>query len=247
MQTARRVLVVEDERHLALGIAENLEAEGLTVEVVGDGRAGLDRMVGGNFDLVVLDVMLPRMDGFTLCEIARARGEKTPVLFLTARGAPDDRIRGLEAGADDYLAKPFRLRELLLRVQAILRRTKDTERSSPLSRGRLAFGGNRIDLDAHQAVAWNGEQYSLTAKEAGIIALLSEQEGRVVSRDLLLDRVWGGETFPSARTIDNFLLRLRKRFEREPEQPRHFHTVRGVGYRFTREPNGALPQGTRKR
>jgi two-component system alkaline phosphatase synthesis response regulator PhoP len=158
-------------------------------------------------------------------------------LFLTARGGVDDRLRGLRAGGDDYLAKPFHLEELILRVKAILRRS--APEPSAGSSGVLEFGGNRIDLDAYRAVAWDGEVHELTHKEAMILRLLAERRGAVVSRDLILDRVWGFDLFPSSRTIDNFIVRLRKRFEERPERPRHFHTVRGVGYRFTVEEEGS--------
>lgn len=230
--TARRVLVAEDERHLARGISENLELEGFEVEVVHDGRSALDRMLNGRFDLAILDVMMPEIDGLTVCERAREGGSDVPVLFLTARGAPADRIRGLEAGGDDYLPKPFHLRELLLRVAALIRRRG--WRSSESRAGEpLRFGGNEVDFDAMRARAWSGEEQRLTIKEAQILQVLAESEGTVVSRQRLLEKLWAGDAWPSERTIDNFIVRLRRRFEREPDAPRHIHTVRGVGYRFT--------------
>ncbi|HVS13970.1 MAG TPA: response regulator transcription factor [Thermoanaerobaculia bacterium] len=230
-----RVLVVEDEPHLAEGIADNLEAEGYEPAIAADGAAGLERLLSRRFDLGILDVMLPELDGFAVCRMARERGVETPILFLTARGGVDDRVRGLRAGGDDYLAKPFHLEELMLRVKAILRRAGADEASSLGS--RLEFGGNRVDLDAYMATAWNGERHELTHKEAMILRVLAERRGAVVSRDTILDRVWGYDLFPSSRTIDNFIVRLRRRFERHPERPRHFHTVRGVGYRFTVDEN----------
>lgn len=227
-----RILVVEDEPHLAAGIAENLEAEGYESVIVADGATGLERLLSRRFDLGILDVMLPELDGFTLCRMAREQGVATPILFLTARGGVDDRLRGLRAGGDDYLAKPFHLEELILRVKAILRRA--APESSAVS-SVLEFGGNRIDLDAYRATSWDGQTHELTHKEAMILRVLAEHQGSVVSRDLILDRVWGFDLFPSSRTIDNFIVRLRRRFEERPERPRHFHTVRGVGYRFTIE------------
>lgn len=229
-----RVLVVEDERHLAEGIAENLRAEGHAVEIAADGRAGLDRIRAGELDLVVLDVMLPELDGFAVCEAARREGHDVPVLFLTARGTADDRVKGLEAGGDDYLTKPFHLKELLLRVAAILRRRDWLEDARDAGR-RVEFAGNAFDFRAWKGRSWDGREQELTQKEAMILETLAGREGEVVSREEILEAVWGYELYPSTRTVDNFIVRLRKRFERDPERPRHFHTVRGVGYRFTRD------------
>ena len=227
-----RILIVDDEAHLAEGIRENLEAEGYETDVAHDGRAGLERIRGKHFDLIVLDVMMPNMDGIELCAQIRSEGRQTPVLFLTVKGGVEDRVRGFEAGGDDYLAKPFHLRELLLRVAAILRRTSWYLGSG----GTLQFGGNTIDFKTYEARAWDGSEHALTHKEAMILKALSERSGQIVTREEILDQVWGYEVFPSTRTIDNFIVRLRKRFERDPESPAHFHTVRGVGYRFTVEP-----------
>ncbi len=234
MKTPAHILVVDDEAHLATGIRENLEAEGYRAEVAHDGMAGLERLRAEPFDLVVLDVMMPNMDGLELCAQLRRDGIQTPVLFLTVKGAAEDRVRGFEAGGDDYLAKPFHLKELLLRVAAILRRSSWYQ-SSPSA--ALEFGDNRVDFKTYEARAWDGSPHSLTHKEAMILRVLADQPGTIVTREEILDRVWGYEVFPSTRTIDNFIVRLRKRFERNPEAPAHFHTVRGVGYRFTPEPH----------
>lgn len=228
-----RVLLVEDEENLGAGIRFNLEAEGLEVDWTGDGEEALERIRDPSYQLVILDVMLPGADGFTLCEEARRNGVDTPVLFLTAKAGVDDRIRGLRAGGDDYLAKPFHLTELLLRVQAILRRR--VWRAAEAAADVVRFGDNHFDFTAFSGASWDGQAQQLTQKEAMILKTLAEREGEVVSREDILDRVWGYEAFPSSRTIDNFVLRLRKRFEPDPERPRHFHTVRGVGYRFTAE------------
>jgi len=233
-----RILVIEDEVHLAEGIRENLEAEGYRAEVAFDGRTGLERILGEKWDLVLLDVMLPGLDGFTICERVREAGRDDPILFLTAKGSVDDRIRGLEAGGDDYLPKPFHLKELLLRVRAIIRRRSWYE-SLPSEGARVTFGGNEFDFRTFKGRSWDGREQLLTQKEAMILKALAEREGEVVSREEILDKVWGYDLFPSTRTIDNFIVRLRKRFERDPEHPVHFHTVRGIGYRFTREPEGA--------
>jgi two-component system, OmpR family, alkaline phosphatase synthesis response regulator PhoP len=231
---ASHVLVVEDDPHLAAGVVENLRAEGYEVSTAGDGEQALEWLAAHAAALVVLDVMLPGIDGFGLCRQLRACGNNTPVLFLTARGDPADRVRGLEAGGDDYLAKPFHLQELLLRVRAILRRW-DWYRSAAANAAPLRFGGNEVDFRAFRARSWNGEAQELTEKEAMILKVLAEHAGQIVSREDLLERVWGYDVFPSTRTVDNFILRLRKRFEKDPANPRHFLTVWGVGYRFLAE------------
>jgi two-component system alkaline phosphatase synthesis response regulator PhoP len=228
-----RVLVVEDDPHLSAGLQENLRAEGFEVHTVGDGLKAVEWFADRQCDLIVLDVMLPGLDGFGVCRTLRAHGTTTPVLFLTARGDPADRIRGLEAGGDDYLAKPFHLQEFLLRVRAILRRWEWYKASSASAASAvLRFGGNEVDFRAFRARAFTGEVQELTEKEAMILKVLAEKPGEIVSREDLLERVWGYDVFPSTRTVDNFILRLRKRFERDPAQPRHFLTVWGVGYRF---------------
>ncbi len=240
MNPSPRILIVDDESHLADGIRENLEAEGYETHVAYDGEQGLFKAREGGFDLFVLDVMMPRIDGLRLCETLRAEGIHTPVLFLTVKSTPEDRIRGLELGGDDYMAKPFHLRELLLRVGALLRRGRTTAGG----RGqRIDFGDNEIDFANYHARSWDGTAHNLTHKEAMILKVLADEDGSIVTREDMLDRVWGHEMFPSTRTVDNFIVRLRKRFERNPEEPAHFHTVRGVGYRFTRTPTPAEAQG----
>jgi len=233
---APHVLVVEDDPHLAAGVMENLRAEGYQVSTAADGALALGWLGAHACELVVLDVMLPGMDGFSVCRALREQGNTTPVLFLTARGDPADRVHGLEAGGDDYLAKPFHLQEFLLRVRAILRRW-DWYRSASATAATavLRFGGNEVDFRALRARAWNGEAQELTEKEAMILKVLAERAGEIVSREDLLERVWGYDVFPSTRTVDNFILRLRKRFEQDPANPRHFLTVWGVGYRFLGE------------
>jgi two-component system, OmpR family, alkaline phosphatase synthesis response regulator PhoP len=235
MKEPARILVVDDEAHLAEGIRENLEAEGYRSEVAHDGVEGLARIREHHFDLIVLDVMMPNMDGLELCAQIRREGRQIPVLFLTVKNESQDRVRGFEAGGDDYLAKPFHLKELLLRVGAILRRASWYQTAAR----ELAFGGNRIDFQTYEARAWDGNEHVLTHKEAMILKMLSERADEIVTREEILDRVWGYEVFPSTRTIDNFIVRLRKRFERSPDTPVHFHTVRGVGYRFTPEPEAS--------
>lgn len=235
MNQAVRILVVDDEAHLADGIRENLEAEGYQTEIAYDGAEGLQKSLNGQFDLIVLDVMMPNMDGLEVCKELRRAGRQTPVLFLTVKGEPQDRVRGFEAGGDDYLPKPFYLQELLHRVAAILRRSRWYEANE----SSLDFGGNHVDFRTYQARAWDGSEHALTHKEAMILKVLSEKADTIVTREDILDRVWGYEVFPSTRTVDNFIVRLRKRFERNAEQPAHFHTVRGVGYRFSPNPESS--------
>ncbi|MBV8807023.1 MAG: response regulator transcription factor [Sinobacteraceae bacterium] len=232
-QFYNKILVVEDDPHLGAGIVDNLRAEGYAVEAVTDGEAALDWLRGEQCGLIVLDVMLPKIDGFTVCRILRERGDSTPVLFLTARGDPGDRVTGLEAGGDDYMAKPFHLQEFLLRVRAILRRWDWYRNASATPASAvLHFAGNEVDFRAFRARSWSGISQELTEKEAMILKVLAERPGEIVSREDLLEKVWGYDVFPSTRTVDNFILRLRKRFERDPANPKHFLTVWGVGYRF---------------
>lgn len=230
-----RILVVDDEAHLAAGIRENLAAEGYVAEAAHDGAEGVRKALASAFDLIVLDVNMPVMDGLAACRALRAEGLQTPVLFLTVRGEPADRIRGLEAGGDDYLAKPFHLRELLLRIGAILRR------SAWYGAGGepLKFGGNQVDFGTYQARAWDGAEHALTHKEAMILKVLADRAGQVVGREEILEQVWGAEVYPATRAIEGFIERLRARFERDGASAQHLHTVPGVGYRFTVQPSAA--------
>lgn len=238
------VLVVEDEPSLATVLVDNLEAEGCRVRTARDGatgaamwrgRAGDGAEEGERPDLVVLDVMLPTVDGLELCRSMREAGDQTPVLFLSARGLAEDRVRGLAAGGDDYLAKPFHLPEFLLRVRAMLRRRGWGDDAAR----RIAFAGHVVDFRSWTATLADGRTEALGERELGIFRLLSQRSGEVVSRDDILDAVWGDDAFPSSRTIDNVVLRLRRLFERDPAEPEHIHTVWGVGYRFTPEPERA--------
>lgn len=228
------VLVVEDERSLADVLRDNLEAEGHRVTVAPDGPSGERAWREESPDLVVLDVMLPGMDGYALCERRRRAGDATAVLFLSARGEPEDRVRGLRAGGDDYLAKPFHLPEFLLRVDALLRRSGRGAGPAPSEVLRVA--GHEIDLRAWTATLADGRREALGQREVGILRLLAARAGEVVGRDDILDAVWGDDAFPSSRTIDNVVLRLRRLLEPDPSAPVHIHTVWGVGYRFTPDP-----------
>ncbi|HEX7040718.1 MAG TPA: response regulator transcription factor [Trueperaceae bacterium] len=234
---AASVLVVEDEPALAEVLSENLVEEGYDVTVAGDGAEALAAWRRETPDLVVLDVMLPHVDGFEVCRVRRAEGDSTPVLFLSARGEAVDRITGLEAGADDYLTKPFHLHEFLLRVRALLKRTL------PAPAQRLAFGGHVVDFRTWTARLDDGREVQLSERELGILRVLAERAGEVVSRDEIMDRVWGDDTFPSSRTIDNFIVRLRRHFEPDTDEPVYIHTVWGVGYRFTPDATPASSAG----
>lgn len=227
----RWCLVVEDEPTLGQMICDNLAFEEYGVELVRDGNEAAARIARGGIDLVILDVMLPGKDGFEVLAEMRARGDSTPVLVLSARGEDADRIRGLELRADDYLVKPFNLRELLLRVSALLRRR------APVAAGRdvIAFDGNEIDFRARTGTAWNGEVFELTDTEVRMLRLLTGRCGTVVPRRDAVDIVLGPATPVTTRTLDNVMARLRKLMERDSHAPQWFHTVRGVGWRFDGE------------
>lgn len=233
-----RVLVVEDEQHIASGLKFNLEAEGYAVQVVETGEAALevlDKQPHG-VDLMVLDVMLPGKDGFAVASELRQRGEFIPTLMLTARGRPEDVLKGFESGADDYLPKPFELAILIARIRGLLRRREWLKKSGPPKRDVYEFRGKAInfdDLELHVA----DKRLPLTLMEANLLRYLIEHEGRAVSRKSMLEEVWGVREDTDTRAIDAFVVRLRRYIEDEPTRPRHVITVRGVGYKFIADPN----------
>ncbi|HPF71191.1 MAG TPA: response regulator transcription factor [Candidatus Krumholzibacteria bacterium] len=229
----RRILVVEDDAHLADGLRINLELEGYDPVLAGSGEAGLDLWRRGGVELVLLDVMLPGMDGFEVCRLIRREGDRVPILFLTARGGNKDRIRGLDEGGDDYITKPFELQELLARIKSIFRR-QDWFRGEEAP-DMLRIGRAEVNLRAYQATTPEGT-VDLKEKEAMILRLLREHAGEPVDRETILDRVWGFGAYPTTRTVDNFILALRKLVEEDPRTPRHILTVHGVGYRLVIEP-----------
>ncbi len=233
---AVHVLIVDDEPVMAQVLSENLSADGIRVTIAPDGERGLELWRSLEPDLVVLDVMMPRISGFEVCRRMRAAGSRTPVLFLSAKGQAEDRVSGLEAGGDDYLVKPFHLPEFMLRVTNMLRRQawfkRDLE-TGGTDQNVFGFGGHSVDFRAWTASLSNGRVETLGERELMILRLLVERANQVVSRDEILDVVWGSEAFPSSRTVDNFVVRLRKLFEPDPSHPMYLHTVWGVGYRFT--------------
>lgn len=234
------VLIVEDEKHLADGLRYNLEAEGYTVDIVGDGEAALSLLMGQQspFDAVVLDVMLPGKDGFTVASELRAANHYVPILMLTARGRPEDVLKGFESGADDYLPKPFELSVLMARINALLRRRQwfrqddEENRQAAESQNEIyMFAGRTIDLDKLE-LHTGEETVRLTLMEVQLLRYLIKHEGQVVKRKAMLEEVWGLHEDTDTRAIDNFIVRLRRYIEDEPSHPKHLLTVRGVGYRF---------------
>ena len=224
------LLLVEDEPHIAQGLIFNLQEEGYRVAHVETGEAALDHLQTNPCAVLILDLMLPGIDGLEVCRRLRKQGNQIGILMLTARGEEEDRVAGLSVGADDYLAKPFNLKEFLLRVAGLLRRSKWEERLEQKEQ-LIVFGGNRVDLQSHLAETASG-QYQLTELEVKMLKLFYDNEGKLIRRGELLQSVWGMQPDTETRTLDNFIVRLRKYFELDPAKPRHFKTVRGRGYRF---------------
>ncbi len=231
-----RVLIVEDEQHLADGLRYNLEAEDYDVEAVDNGEAALRILLErpSDFDVVVLDVMLPGISGFAVMHQLRQSGQFVPTLMLTARGRAEDILQGFEAGADDYLPKPFELVILLARIRGLLRRSQWNTKEVP-ARDTYEFAGRVIDFENLELYVGD-ERMRLTLMEANLLRHLIQHEGKVVARRTMLDQVWGVHEDTDTRAIDNFIVRLRKYIEVEPARPRHLQTVRGVGYRFVAHP-----------
>ena len=222
-----RILIIEDEMDIVRGIELNLKAEGFDVSTAATGPAGLEAALRETPDLVLLDVMLPGMSGFDVCRELRKRHFERPIIMLTARSAEVDRVVGLEIGADDYVTKPFGIRELLARIRVRLRRYE----RAPHDNAVLRFGEIIVDLDRHEAVKRN-QRVELTGKEFDVLRLLAQHRGKIVSRDRLLEEVWGYEHFPTTRTVDNHILRLRQKLEDDPSDPRFILSVYGEGYKF---------------
>ena len=228
----KRILLVEDEEHILDAVKMNLELEGYEVVVAVDGEEAIDQFRKGRFNLIILDVMIPKMDGFTVCQTIRLENTQIPILFLTAKNAAQDRIQGLKLGGDDYLTKPFNLEEFLLRVQILLRRSDD-QTSAPKVSGVYQFGANQVNFSTYEIKTYSGDTKTITSREIKLLKLMIDREGEVVSRDQILETVWGYDVYPSTRTIDNYILAFRKYFEENPKEPKYIHSVRGVGYKFT--------------
>jgi DNA-binding response OmpR family regulator len=225
----KRILVIEDEPQMLLGLRANLELEGYEVQTAGDGEEGLARAGSFSPDLVILDVMLPKKNGFDVCRELRARSNTTPIVMLTARSAETDKVLGLELGADDYVTKPFSITELLARVRAVLRRT-GAQKPAAVS-DNVKIGDIEIDFKLHQARRGKA-RIEFTAREFDLLRYFVQHTGQVVTREQILNEVWGYEEFPTTRTIDNFVAKLRQKIERAPHAPEHILTIHGSGYKF---------------
>lgn len=225
----KKILLAEDEENLLHVIKLNLEMEGYSLTTVVNGKDALLEAKKNGFDLLILDVMMPGINGFDVCKEFRKSNTETPVLFLTARGSGEDRVTGLKIGADDYLVKPFNLEELLLRVKILLGRNKKTQ----IIAEDYSFGEFKINFKTYEIFEKDKKIAELGNREIQLLKLLIDKENQVVSREEILDLIWGEDTFPTSRTIDNYILIFRKYFEKNPREPRYFHSVRGVGYKFT--------------
>lgn len=225
----KHILIVEDEPDMQQGIKDNLEFEGYMVDTADDGDMALKKILGGHFDLILLDVMIPKVSGFDVCKQVRHKGIETPIIFLTAKGEEIDKVIGLESGGDDYMTKPFSLRELMARIKAVLRRSPDQQKEEQAS--FVQIGKLEVNFDTYLAQS-NGKAVKLTAKEFDILRYLLDHKNGTISRENILDAIWGYDYQPTARTVDNFILKLRQKIEADPNHPEILITVHGIGYRF---------------
>lgn len=228
-----RILLIEDESHFLEAITLNLELEGYAVIQAVDGKQGYKYFKSAKFDLIILDLMLPYIDGITLCKNIRLENTHVPIMMLTAKGSNQEKVVGLKSGADDYITKPFNLEEFLLRVQSLLRRSSAGVVKNIVP-DVISIGNKTINFLTYEVKGDNAEIFVLSKKEVQLLKLLVDRENEVVSRDTILEEIWGYEIYPTARTIDNFILNLRKYFEENPKEPKHFHSIRGVGYKFNK-------------
>jgi len=229
----KRILIVEDELNMRLGLKDNLEFEGYEVETAADGAEGLAVATESTFDLIVLDVMMPKMSGFDVCKQLRTKGITTPIILLTAKGEEIDKVLGLELGADDYITKPFSLRELLARIKAILRRSESAPQKSGIDQPVL-IGKLEVTF-ATYSVSCNGKDVQMSPKEIDVLRYLWENRNKAVSRDDLLNNIWGYDENPTTRTVDNFIVRIRQKIEADPNHPKIILTIHGVGYKLITE------------
>ena len=225
-----KILLVEDEENLLDIIKLNLELEGYMVTAVSNGRVALNEIRSKRFDLVILDVMLPEMDGFSICQAVRLDNNPVPILFLTAKNSSEDRVFGLRIGGDDYLSKPFNLEELLLRVQLLLKKNSGAIIQEDII---LKFGKCEVNFVTYEVKAHDGKKHQITKREIHLLKLLSQRKNEVVSREEIQEKVWGQAVDTTTRSIDNYIVAFRKYFEQNPKEPKYFHSIRGVGYRFT--------------
>jgi two-component system alkaline phosphatase synthesis response regulator PhoP len=232
MQKKHSILLVEDEENLQDALRLNFEMEGYDVTSAYDGAEALKAIHSEYFDLIVLDVMLPEIDGIAVCENIRLFNSEIPILILSAKNSSTDRVMGLQKGADDYLTKPFDLTELLLRVKKLINKSKLISSKSPITEV-FHFGKNNINFKALECKTKGGETVALTKKEAMLLKLLIENKNEVVPREKILQAVWGYNVYPTTRTVDNFILSFRKYFEEDSRNPKYFHSIRGIGYKFT--------------
>lgn len=226
------ILLAEDEENLHEALKLNLELEGYEVSSAFDGNAALQKIQDEYFDLVILDIMLPEVDGIHVTETIRIQNNPVPILILSAKNTSADRVLGLKKGADDYLTKPFNLEELLLRVQKLIEKNKKLSEKDTTG-DAYTFGPNSINFKAQEAITKSGERIQLSKKEAMLLKLLIENKNEVVPREKILQTVWGYNVYPTTRTIDNFILSFRKYFEIDSRNPQYFHSVRGVGYKYS--------------
>lgn len=231
-QQQASVLLVEDEENLQDALRLNFEMEGYSVTSAYTGPEALEAIRNEHFDLIILDVMLPEMDGISVCENIRLTNSEIPILMLSARNQSADRILGLKKGADDYLTKPFNLEELLIRVDKLINKSRKITAKESVTE-EYVFGNNRVNFSSLEAITKSGDRISLTKKEAMLLKLLIENKNEVVTREKILQSVWGYNVYPTTRTIDNFILTFRKYFEEDSRHPKYFHSVRGIGYKFT--------------
>lgn len=231
-ETKPTVLLVEDEENLHEALKLNLELEGYEVTSAMDGAAALKAVQNEYFDLIILDVMLPEMDGISVTETIRISNNEVPILILSAKNSSADRVLGLKKGADDYLTKPFNLEELLLRVHKLINKNKKLQDKSTIG-DTYSFGNSSIDFKAQEATGIDGSKIQLSKKETMLLKLLIENKNEVVPREKILQAVWGYNVYPTTRTIDNFILNFRKYFEEDSRNPKYFHSVRGVGYKYS--------------
>lgn len=231
-QAKANILLVEDEENLHETLKLNLEMEGYSVTSAYNGSEAMKIVEEEYFDLIIMDVMLPEMDGITVTENIRIKNNDVPVLILSAKNTGQDRVLGLKKGADDYLTKPFNLEELLLRINKLIIKNKKIS-DKEFAFDTYTFDDNTIDFKAQEAMLKNGDKIELSKKETMLLKLLIENKNQVITREKILQSVWGYKVYPNTRTIDNFILNFRKYFEQDSRNPRHFHSIRGVGYKYT--------------